>query len=171
MAQNTPPPIPTQSPMLTDGGLVSRVWIAWFTYLKGIFGFNQTVYANGEAQPQELGLNFDDSFTVTDDPTNGFTTIGLAPAAYSVQNGEVCVPPTGTNSTSIPVIFDKPFTTIPRVVATPNGFARGTPDPISVMITNKTKAGFTIYLITSVPVGGGGSTFDIPVPCDWIAIA
>lgn len=37
MAQNlTPPPIPTRSPMLDAGGLVSRAWISWFTWVKDL---------------------------------------------------------------------------------------------------------------------------------------
>lgn len=170
MAQNTPPPIPTQSPVLTDGGLVSRVWLAWFTYLKGIFGFNQTIYANGAAQPQELGLNFDDSFTVTDDPVNGFTTIGLAPAAYSVQKGQIAVQATGNDYASANVVFPEPYSDVPQVFTNPINGPRGANAPMSCYATNVTETGFTVNLACSVPTGGGGATIDQAIPVDWLAL-
>lgn len=37
MASQTPPPIPTQSPIAGSNGLVTRVWISWFTFLGGLY--------------------------------------------------------------------------------------------------------------------------------------
>lgn len=72
------PPIPTREPVTGDNGLMSRAWIYWFTFLGKQFGFNQFIEADGTPVPQELALNFLPPFTVTDNPDNTSTDIGLA---------------------------------------------------------------------------------------------
>lgn len=80
MPNLTPPPVPTQQAMTNTQGLATRPWIAWFTTLGQIFGFNQTIQAAGIAVPQEIALNFLAPLTVTDNPTKGSTDIGIATA-------------------------------------------------------------------------------------------
>jgi len=172
MAQNTPPPIPTQSPMLTNDGLVTRVWIAWFTYLKGIFGYNQTIQNNGTVLPQELSINFSDQFIVTDNATNGSTDVSLAPIASPYQLGQSIVPSTGGAETTFAVVFPLSYAVgvTPKVFVNPTSTPRSSPDPLSCYATNITNAGFIINLACGVPTGGGGATLDNNIPVDWLAI-
>jgi hypothetical protein len=96
----TPPPVPTQSQMLTSQGLVSRPWLSWFTTLGQIFGFNQTIQANGVAVPQEVALNFTSGFSVTDNPTKGSTDIGIVTVATTQMVITLAFGETVQNTTS-----------------------------------------------------------------------
>lgn len=75
---NTPPPVPTRSPLTSSDGLATRPWIAWFTTLGQLFGYNQQITSNGTPLPPQTSVNFKSPLTVTDDPANGTTDVGFA---------------------------------------------------------------------------------------------
>lgn len=171
MPNVTPPPVPTQSKVLDSNGLATRPWISWFTTLGQIFGYNQTIQADGKAVPQETALNFS-GFVVTDDPANGRTTV-KAPnvPSYNIQSGVLTLPATGTNTSSGSVVFDTPFPTAPKVFVTPTEFPDGHGDPLTCYPTNITVNGFDVNLFCAVPTDGGGSLVNTQIPVDWMAIA
>lgn len=168
----TTPPVPTRSPIIGSDGLVTRPWIAWFTTLGKLFGFNQSIQANGEAVTGEVSLNFLPPFIVTDNPGNGSTDISLPAATFSVQFGKAQQNPTGTDTVALDVAFPTPFDAVPVVTCSPDNTPRATgADPFGCYPTNITTAGFTANFWCAVPTGGGGATIDQQVNCNWIAIA
>ena len=172
MPNQTPPPVPTQSVMTNTQGLATRPWIAWFTTLGQLFGFNQTIEAAGTALPQELALNFLSPLTATDNPGNGSTDIGYAapPASYSVQFGTENVVATGNDFGQSIVNFPASFSDIPKVLVNPTSYPRDANTPLTCYATNITANGFTINLACAVPTGGGGATIDNQIAVDWVAI-
>lgn len=168
---NAPPPVPTRSPMLNSDGTATRPWIAWFTTLGQLFGFNQTIKSGGIAVPQELALNFLAPLIVTDNPSNGSTDVSLPPAAFSLQFGEAQVAATGTDIASVDVMFPSQFSVIPKVFVNPTDFPRAGNEPMSCYATGVTETGFTANLACSVPTGGGGATINNIINVDWVAIA
>jgi hypothetical protein len=166
-----PPPVPTQQKMLDSNGLATRPWISWFTTLGQIFGYNQTIQADGKAVPQETSLNFV-GFQVNDDAANGRTNVSITlPPAYNIQSGVTTLPSTGTNSTTGSVSFPSAFASPPKVFLSPTVFPRSSNEPVSCYPTNITETGFDVNMACAVPTGGGGGVFDNQVPVDWMAIA
>jgi hypothetical protein len=170
MPNVTPPPVPTQSQVVNNQGLATRPWIAWFTTLGQIFGFNQTIESDGTALPQEIALNFSSDFVVTDNPANGSTDVALPPASYKLQRGTALVNATGSDYASLAVAFPVAFSAIPQVFLNPTVGPRGVNAPMSSYATNITTLGFIINLACSVPTGGGGATVDQQIPVNWVAL-
>lgn len=141
------PPVPTRQPMLDTGGLASRPWIAWFTTLvRGIF--NQFVQVAGVELPQELAINFLPPFTVTDNPADGSTDIGIS-----------VTPVTPPVQTVVAVAFATAYQntgTTPRVmfltIDTPGGTS-GT----ATVYSDATATPTLLIGQTSVVATGGGS--------------
>lgn len=167
---NTPPPVPTRSVMTDSTGLATRPWIAWFTTLGQLFGFNQVVQADGVAQPTEVAINFLSAFTVTDNPTNGSTDIGIAASEPPYQTGTAVVGSTGNDYATLAVAFSTPFSGNPKVFVNPTNFPRTGNVPMTCYATDISPTGFIINLACAVPTGGGGDTIDNNVTVDWIAL-
>ena len=168
---STPPPVPTQNVMTDSQGLASRPWIAWFTTLGQLFGFNQVVQSNGTAEPAEIALNFLSPLIVTDNPGNGSTDISLpAGPSYSIQFGDLTVSGTGGDYGSAAVVFPTPFAKVPKVFTSPTQFPRSGIAPMTCYPTNVSANGFNVNLACAVPTGGGGDTIDHDIVVDWVAI-
>lgn len=169
---STPPPVPTRSKMLGDDGLATRPWIAWFTTLGQLFGFNQTIQAAGVSLPQETALNFLAPFTVTDNPANGSTDVGLALVLpFKVQFGISDPAAIGGNAATVPVVFVTPFSTPPVVLCGPDNTPRVGAEPFDCYPSDISVTGFTANFNCSVPTGGGGGIILNVVHANWIAIA
>lgn len=166
----TTPPVPTRSPMTDSGGLASRPWIAWFTTLGKLFGFNQTIQSDGANLPGEVSLNFLSPFIVTDNPANGSTDISLPAAAYTLQRGTAAATATLGDYSTAAVVFSEAFNAVPQVFVNPTNFPRAANAPLSCYATDITVAGFTVNLACAVPTGGGGATIDNTINVDWIAL-
>lgn len=166
----TTPPVPTRSPMIDSGNLATRPWIAWFTTLGKLFGFNQTIQADGTDFPGEVSLNFLAPFIVTDNPANESTDISLPDAAYTLQRGTATAPATLGDYSAVAVVFLDEFGSVPQVFTNPTRFPRGANAPLSHYATDITTKGCTINLACSVPTGGGGDTIDNDIAVDWIAL-
>lgn len=156
--------------MIDSGNLATRPWIAWFTTLGKLFGFNQTIQSGGANLPGEVSLNFLAPFVVADNPTNGSTDISLPAAAYTLQRGTAAAPATLGDYSTAAVVFAEAFDAVPQVFVNPTNFPRAANAPLSCYATGITVAGFTINLACSVPTGGGGDTIDNQINVDWIAL-
>lgn len=168
---STPPPVPTRTPMIGTDGLATRPWVAWFTTLGQLFGFYQTTQAAGVAAPQETVLNFLAPFTVTDNPENSSTDIGLNfKLPFSVQFGKSDPAATGGVTASVLVEFPTPFAAAPSVVTSPDNTPRAGIDPLDCYPSDISTTGFTANFACAVPTGGGGATIDNTVHANWIAI-
>lgn len=169
MANVTPPPVPTQVALADSDGRATRPWIAWFTTLGQIFGFNQTIQSNGTAVPQETVLNFV-GFTVKDNPSNGSTDISIPQSGPTFQSGSVDVPVSGGDYSTVDVTFPTALSAIPKVFVNAKEYPRGTNTPMTCQAVAITEKGFTISVACAVPTGGGGATVDIAISVDWVSI-
>jgi hypothetical protein len=71
-----PPPVP-RTVMTDSDGRATRPWIAWFTTLRQIFGFYQTVQSAGTDLAQRLKLNFSSAFVLIDNKEKDSTDVSL----------------------------------------------------------------------------------------------
>lgn len=188
MPQNvTPPPVPTQQPMVDpQTRLATRPWVAWFTTLGQLFGFNQSIEADGVPVPQELAINFLSPLTVTDNPGNGSTDIGLnisrvddaqgsfleLPDGTLIEWGQSNAAGTGGPKVTVNVTFPQPFTAPPIVTCGPDNQPDNTGNqPFLCYPSNISLTGFTANFSCPVLIGGSGASgIHNVVHCQWQAM-